>query len=149
MGRYVRWLAAWLPEHLKPPIPKWGAVVEVTPRCQMLFSSSRGCSQKSIQDNLRFCVVDRIFRPTSRLFRSAACCCVCTLYFALHWGACRHLCLNLHGMQISANGEPLQALYDMDGSHISAVSAVTEHDSRLFFGNLAGDYVSFIERPSA
>lgn len=75
-NRYVRWLAAWLPAHIKPPVLQWGAVVEV-----------------------------------------------------------------------SAEGEALQALYDSEGLHVRSVSAVTESGSRLFFGNLAGDYVSYIEKP--
>lgn len=50
-------------------------------------------------------------------------------------------------MQISPEGEPLQALYDANGSHVSAISAITESEGRLFFGNLAGEYVSFIATP--
>ncbi len=51
------------------------------------------------------------------------------------------------GMQISPGGEALRALYDSDGSHVSAVSAITESRGRLFFGNLAGEYVSFLQTP--
>ena len=43
----------------------------------------------------------------------------------------------------------LQALYDLEGSHISYVSAVTEAGERLYFGNLAKDYVSYIQKPQA
>lgn len=53
----------------------------------------------------------------------------------------------LYAMQISAEGEPLQALYDSQGVHVRSISAVTESENRLFFGNLAEDYVSYIEKP--
>jgi hypothetical protein len=49
--------------------------------------------------------------------------------------------------QISGEGQPLRALYDIDGSHISSISAVTEAGGRLFFGNLAKDYISHIQKP--
>ncbi len=52
-------------------------------------------------------------------------------------------------MQLSPSGQPLSALYDMEGLHISSVSAVTAAGSRLYFGNLAKDYVSFIDKPAA
>ena len=55
----------------------------------------------------------------------------------------------LNAVQISAEGEPLQALYDSEGLHIRSVSAVTESGGRLFFGNLAEDYVSYMEKPRA
>lgn len=45
------------------------------------------------------------------------------------------------------DGHVLQALYDPDGSHVKRISAVTEAGDRLYFGNLAGDYVSFIQKP--
>ena len=51
--------------------------------------------------------------------------------------------------QVRADGEVLQALYDPDGSHISYVSAVTEAGERLYFGNLAKDYVSYVQKPRA
>ena len=50
-------------------------------------------------------------------------------------------------VQVHPDGHALQALYDSDGSHINRISAVTEAGNRLYFGNLAGDYVSFIEKP--
>lgn len=34
---------------------------------------------------------------------------------------------------------------DTDGSVVNFISAVTEHSGRLFFGNVAGDYVSYID----
>jgi hypothetical protein len=37
---------------------------------------------------------------------------------------------------------------DPDGSHISSVSGITQSGNRLFFGNLAGDYVSYIDLES-
>ncbi|KAK9824470.1 hypothetical protein WJX72_010575 [[Myrmecia] bisecta] len=53
-----------------------------------------------------------------------------------HWGAV---------LQVSPKGEVLRILMDPDGSHISHVSAVTEHDGKLFFGNLAKNYVSYLD----
>lgn len=34
---------------------------------------------------------------------------------------------------------------DPTGSHISSVSAALEHDGKLYLGNLAGDYVSYVD----
>lgn len=48
-------------------------------------------------------------------------------------------------MQVSPSGEVLQVLMDPDGSRVSHVSCVTEHDGRLFIGNLAKDYVSVLD----
>ena len=50
-------------------------------------------------------------------------------------------------MQVHPDGRVLQALYDPDGSHVQRISAVTEVGNKLYFGNLAGDYVSFLEKP--
>ncbi len=50
-------------------------------------------------------------------------------------------------VQVQSDGKVLQALYDPDGSHVQRISAVTEVGDRLYFGNLAGDYVSFIKKP--
>jgi len=47
-------------------------------------------------------------------------------------------------LKVSPEGEVLEALFDPEGEHISSVSAVTEHNGTLFFGNLAGDYVSML-----
>ena len=38
----------------------------------------------------------------------------------------------------------LRFVADVDGSHITTLSAVTETPEGLFFGNLGGDYVSFL-----
>ncbi|CAL5229353.1 g12664 [Coccomyxa viridis] len=76
-NKVVRFVVAWLPQEVKPPVPEWGAVVEVHP-----------------------------------------------------------------------DGRALQALYDSDGTHVQRISAVTEAGDRLYFGNLAGDYVSFIQKPA-
>ena len=51
-----------------------------------------------------------------------------------------HVC-----MQISPEGKVLEHLMDTDGSVVNFISAVTEHSGRLFFGNVAGDYVSYID----
>ena len=48
-------------------------------------------------------------------------------------------------MQVSPEGEVLQVLMDPTGSHVSHVSSVTEHGSRLYLGNLAKDYVSVLD----
>ena len=50
-------------------------------------------------------------------------------------------------VQVQSDGKVLQALYDPDGSHVQRISAVTEVGDRLYFGNLAGDYVSFVKKP--
>ncbi len=50
-------------------------------------------------------------------------------------------------MQVHPDGHALQALYDSDGTHVQRISAVTEAGDRLYFGNLAGNYVSFIQKP--
>ncbi|CAK0787144.1 hypothetical protein CVIRNUC_010360 [Coccomyxa viridis] len=50
-------------------------------------------------------------------------------------------------VEVQSDGKVLQALYDPDGSHVQRISAVTEVGDRLYFGNLAGDYVSFIKKP--
>ena len=55
---------------------------------------------------------------------------------AKRWGAV---------VKLSASGQPEFALYDTDGSQVATVSAVTEHNGRLFLGNLGGDYVSYID----
>jgi len=55
---------------------------------------------------------------------------------AKRWGAI---------VKLTADGEPSHALYDLDGSHVSSISAVTQHQERLFLGNLGGDYVSYID----
>ena len=47
--------------------------------------------------------------------------------------------------QVSPTGEVLQVLMDPDGSAVSHVSSVREHDGHLFLGNLAKDYVSVLD----
>jgi len=56
-------------------------------------------------------------------------------YLAKQWG-----CV----VRLSSDGMALETLMDPDGSHVSTVSAVTEHDGKLFLGNLGGDFVSVI-----
>ena len=48
-------------------------------------------------------------------------------------------------VKLSASGRAEFALYDTDGSQVATVSAATEHNGRLFLGNLGGDYVSYID----
>lgn len=55
------------------------------------------------------------------------------------------LCPCPYPPQVSPEGEVLQTLMDPDGSHIASVSSVTEHQGRLFLGNLMGDYVSVLD----
>ena len=57
-------------------------------------------------------------------------------YTIKRWGA---------ALKLNAAGHPVRTLYDLDGSRVSTVSAITEHGGRLFFGNLGGDYVSFLD----
>jgi len=45
-------------------------------------------------------------------------------------------------LKVSPEGEVLDMLMDPDGSVVSTVSAVTEHNGRLFLGNLGGNFVS-------
>ncbi|EFN57394.1 hypothetical protein CHLNCDRAFT_20987 [Chlorella variabilis] len=47
--------------------------------------------------------------------------------------------------KVSPEGEVLQVLMDPDGSHVASVSSVTEHDGKLFLGNLGGNYVSVLD----
>jgi hypothetical protein len=48
-------------------------------------------------------------------------------------------------LQVSGDdGSVLDFLMDPTGSHVSHVSAVLEHDGKLFLGNLAGNYVSYV-----
>lgn len=51
--------------------------------------------------------------------------------------------------QVSPEGKVLEHLMDSDGSVVSSISAVTEHKGRLFFGNVLGDYVSYIDYEQA
>lgn len=48
-------------------------------------------------------------------------------------------------LQVSPEGKVLEHLMDSDGSVANSISAVTEHKGRLFFGNVLGDYVSYID----
>jgi len=48
-------------------------------------------------------------------------------------------------VKLSPSGQPLETLLDADGSHISTVSAVTEHKGMLFLGNLGGDFISVVK----
>jgi hypothetical protein len=51
--------------------------------------------------------------------------------------------------QVSPEGKPLRSLTDMDGKRISTISGVTEHDGRLYFGHLSGDYISNVDLKAA
>ncbi len=48
-------------------------------------------------------------------------------------------------IKLSPEGEVVDCLVDVEGGHVAGVSAVTQHGRRLFFGNLVGSYVSFID----
>jgi hypothetical protein len=49
-------------------------------------------------------------------------------------------------VQVSgADGAVLDFLMDPNGSHVSHISAALEHDGKLFLGNLAGSYVSYVD----
>lgn len=54
-------------------------------------------------------------------------------YFLKQWG-----CV----IKVSADGAILDVLIDQTGSIVSSISSVTEHDGKLFFGNLGGSFVS-------
>lgn len=51
--------------------------------------------------------------------------------------------------QVSPTGEVLQMMMDPDGSYITHISSATEHQGRLYFGNLVKDYVSYLTIPEA
>ena len=48
-------------------------------------------------------------------------------------------------VKLDAEGRPVRALFDTDGSHVATVSAVTEVGGRRFLGNLGGDFVSYVD----
>ena len=48
-------------------------------------------------------------------------------------------------VKISPAGRVIDVLYDPDGERVSMVSAVTEHEGRLFLGNLGGSFVSVLD----
>jgi hypothetical protein len=52
-------------------------------------------------------------------------------------------------IKISPAGEILQVLLDPDGDTVSSISATTEIDGLLLFGNLGGNFVSFLETGSS
>ena len=49
-------------------------------------------------------------------------------------------------MQVSPEGKVLEQLQDTNGSVITFISSVVEHKGRLFFGNVVGDYISYLDR---
>lgn len=49
-------------------------------------------------------------------------------------------------IKISPEGKVLEHLMDTDGSVVNSISSVTEHNGRLLFGNVVGDYVSYLDR---
>lgn len=48
-------------------------------------------------------------------------------------------------VRLDEAGSIVEALYDTNGSHVFTVPAVTEHDGRLFLGNLVGDFVATVQ----
>lgn len=52
-------------------------------------------------------------------------------------------------LKVSPEGEVLATLMDPRGETLSTVSSVTEHDGRLFLGNLKGDFVSVVSLKDA
>jgi hypothetical protein len=56
-----------------------------------------------------------------------------TKHFLKQWG-----CI----LKVSADGDIVDVLIDPDGSTVSSISAVTEHDGKLFLGNLGGSFIS-------
>ena len=49
---------------------------------------------------------------------------------------CSFLCL-----QIDETGKVLQSLHDPSGKHAFSISAVHEHDGKLYLGSLAAPYM--------
>ena len=62
-----------------------------------------------------------------------------TKHFLKQWG-----CV----LKVSAEGEIVDVLIDPDGSTVSSISAVTEHDGKLFLGNLGGSFISVYDLTS-
>jgi len=62
-----------------------------------------------------------------------------TKHFLKQWG-----CV----LKVSPEGAILNVLIDPDGSSVSSISAVTEHDGKLFLGNLGGSFVAVIDLSS-
>jgi Strictosidine synthase len=48
-------------------------------------------------------------------------------------------------IHVSPSGEILEIVLDPNGSMVSTVSAVTEHNGKLFMGNLGGNFVSIVD----
>jgi hypothetical protein len=48
-------------------------------------------------------------------------------------------------LKVSETGQLLQWLVDLKGETVSRVSSAHEHGGRLYLGNLAGDYVSYVD----
>ena len=48
-------------------------------------------------------------------------------------------------LKVGFDGAPLDALYDPTGERVSTMSCVVQHGSRLYLGNLAGDFVSVVD----
>ena len=48
--------------------------------------------------------------------------------------------------QVSPEGKVLQWLMDPNGSVVNTISSVTEHGGKMYFGNVAGDYVSHLDK---
>ncbi len=47
--------------------------------------------------------------------------------------------------QVSPKGEVLSSLYDRKGEVVSGISAVEEHEGRLWLGNLRGSGVAYYD----
>ena len=52
-------------------------------------------------------------------------------------GSCR--------LQISAEGQPLEFLMDSTGKVVSGIASVVQRGSRLYFGSLSTDYISYVD----
>lgn len=48
-------------------------------------------------------------------------------------------------MKLDGHGAVVDCLVDAGGQRVAGVSSVTQHGRRLFFGNLQGDYVSYLD----
>lgn len=48
-------------------------------------------------------------------------------------------------LKVSESGELLQWLVDLKGELVSKISSAHEYADRLYLGNLAGDYVSYVD----
>jgi len=78
-------------------------------------------------------ILSHLFLAHPRLYRD-----FCSVF---HPTSCSIGCV----LRIQPSGSIVGSMWDMDGRKVSSITAVTEHDNKLFFGNLKGDFVSVLD----